>query len=154
MPPPGWPNQGAVIPPWTSSPPATSYWRYGAFTAPGGSDRCRNGVLGGDERPLALNVSADSLLLAADERGPSTPNLRIKLEAVDQFTPTSKNTSPHSSKAHYYATTPAKLSPTKPARRRHIGLPRSGRVVSQVIWQFVAHLHPLSERLDLLQVNR
>jgi transcriptional regulator with XRE-family HTH domain len=36
---------------------------------------------------LALNVSADSLLFDDDERGPHNPTLRLKLEAVDQFTP-------------------------------------------------------------------
>lgn len=36
---------------------------------------------------LALNISADSLLFDEDERGPQTPALRLKLEAVDQFTP-------------------------------------------------------------------
>jgi transcriptional regulator with XRE-family HTH domain len=36
---------------------------------------------------LALNISADSLLFDEDERGPQNPTLRLKLEAVDQFTP-------------------------------------------------------------------
>ncbi len=36
---------------------------------------------------LALNVSADSLLFDEDERGPKNTTLRLKLEAVDQFTP-------------------------------------------------------------------
>lgn len=36
---------------------------------------------------LALNISADSLLFDEDERGPQTRSLRLKLEAVDQFTP-------------------------------------------------------------------
>ena len=36
---------------------------------------------------LALNVSADSLLFDDEERGPQNPTLRLKLEAVDQFTP-------------------------------------------------------------------
>lgn len=36
---------------------------------------------------LALNVSADSLLFDDDERGPQNAVLRLKLEAVDQFTP-------------------------------------------------------------------
>ena len=36
---------------------------------------------------LALNVSADSLLFDDDERGPQSQALRLKLEAVDQFTP-------------------------------------------------------------------
>ncbi|GEL96436.1 helix-turn-helix domain-containing protein [Cellulomonas composti] len=36
---------------------------------------------------LALNVSADSLLFDDDERGPQNQTLRLKLEAVDQFTP-------------------------------------------------------------------
>jgi len=36
---------------------------------------------------LALNVSADSLLFDDDERGPQSASLRLKLEAVDQFTP-------------------------------------------------------------------
>jgi transcriptional regulator with XRE-family HTH domain len=35
----------------------------------------------------ALNVSADSLLFDDDERGPQSQSLRLKLEAVDQFTP-------------------------------------------------------------------
>lgn len=35
---------------------------------------------------LALNVSADSLLFD-DDRGPQNQTLRLKLEAVDQFTP-------------------------------------------------------------------
>lgn len=36
---------------------------------------------------LALRVSADSLLFDDDERGPKNATLRLKLEAVDQFTP-------------------------------------------------------------------
>lgn len=32
-------------------------------------------------------VSADSLLFDKDERGPQSQSLRLKLEAVDQFTP-------------------------------------------------------------------
>ena len=36
---------------------------------------------------LALNISADSLLFDDDERGPQSQSLRLKLEAVDQFTP-------------------------------------------------------------------
>jgi transcriptional regulator with XRE-family HTH domain len=36
---------------------------------------------------LALNVTADSLLFDDDERGPRSPTLRLKLEAVDQLTP-------------------------------------------------------------------
>lgn len=36
---------------------------------------------------LALNISADSLLFDNDERGPKNQTLRLKLEAVDQFTP-------------------------------------------------------------------
>ena len=39
------------------------------------------------EPTLALNVSADSLLFDDDERGPKNQTLRLKLEAVDQFTP-------------------------------------------------------------------
>ncbi|WP_244328589.1 helix-turn-helix transcriptional regulator [Yimella sp. cx-51] len=36
---------------------------------------------------IALNISADSLLFDEDERGPQSQTLRLKLEAVDQFTP-------------------------------------------------------------------
>ncbi|WP_172636450.1 helix-turn-helix domain-containing protein [Aeromicrobium massiliense] len=36
---------------------------------------------------LALSVSADSLLYDDDECGPKNSTLRLKLEAVDQFTP-------------------------------------------------------------------
>lgn len=36
---------------------------------------------------LALSVSAASLLFDDDERGPQSQRLRLKLEAVDQFTP-------------------------------------------------------------------
>lgn len=36
---------------------------------------------------LALKISADSLLFGADERGPKSQRLRLKLEAVNQFTP-------------------------------------------------------------------
>ena len=36
---------------------------------------------------LALNVSADSLLFDDEERGPKSQSLRLKLQAVDQFTP-------------------------------------------------------------------
>lgn len=38
-------------------------------------------------RALALNVSADALLFDDNERGPQSQTLRLKLEAVDQFTP-------------------------------------------------------------------
>lgn len=34
---------------------------------------------------FALNISADSLLFGGGERGPQSPTLRLKLEAVDQF---------------------------------------------------------------------
>jgi transcriptional regulator with XRE-family HTH domain len=36
---------------------------------------------------LALNTSADSLLFDPDERGPETPSLRLRLEALDQLDP-------------------------------------------------------------------
>jgi transcriptional regulator with XRE-family HTH domain len=36
---------------------------------------------------LALNTSADSLLFDPDERGPETPSLRLRLEALDQLEP-------------------------------------------------------------------
>lgn len=36
---------------------------------------------------LALNTSADSLLFDLDERGPETPSLRLRLEALDQLEP-------------------------------------------------------------------
>lgn len=36
---------------------------------------------------LVLNVSADSLVYDDDERGPQSQTLRLRLEAVDQFTP-------------------------------------------------------------------
>jgi transcriptional regulator with XRE-family HTH domain len=36
---------------------------------------------------LALNTSADSLLFDLDERGPETPSLRLRLEALDQLDP-------------------------------------------------------------------
>ena len=36
---------------------------------------------------LVLNTSADSLLFEPDERGPSEPSLRLRLEAVDQLDP-------------------------------------------------------------------
>lgn len=36
---------------------------------------------------LALSVSADSLLFDDEERVPKNQSLRLKLEAVDQFTP-------------------------------------------------------------------
>jgi transcriptional regulator with XRE-family HTH domain len=36
---------------------------------------------------LALNTSADSLLFNPDERGPETPSLRLRLEALDQLHP-------------------------------------------------------------------
>ncbi len=38
-------------------------------------------------RSLALALNADSLLFDDDERGPRSQTLRLKLEAVDQFTP-------------------------------------------------------------------
>jgi transcriptional regulator with XRE-family HTH domain len=36
---------------------------------------------------LALNTSADSLLFDPDERGPETPALRLRMEALDQLDP-------------------------------------------------------------------
>lgn len=36
---------------------------------------------------LALNTSADSLLFDEDDRGPATPGLRLKLEALDRLDP-------------------------------------------------------------------
>jgi hypothetical protein len=36
---------------------------------------------------LALNTSADSLLFGPDERGPETPALRLRMEALDQLDP-------------------------------------------------------------------
>lgn len=36
---------------------------------------------------LALSTSADSLLFDPDERGPETPSLRLRLEALDQLEP-------------------------------------------------------------------
>ena len=36
---------------------------------------------------LALNTSADSLLFAPDERGPETPALRLRMEALDHLDP-------------------------------------------------------------------
>ncbi len=36
---------------------------------------------------LALNTSADSLLFDSDDRGPATPSLRLKLEALDRLDP-------------------------------------------------------------------
>jgi transcriptional regulator with XRE-family HTH domain len=36
---------------------------------------------------LALNTSADSLLFDTDERGPETPALRLRMEALDQLDP-------------------------------------------------------------------
>jgi transcriptional regulator with XRE-family HTH domain len=40
---------------------------------------------------LALNTSADSLLFDPDERGPETPSLRLRLEALDQLEPDEQN---------------------------------------------------------------
>ena len=43
---------------------------------------------GGDRQAnRVLHISADSLLFDEDERGPQNATLRLKLEAVDQFTP-------------------------------------------------------------------
>jgi transcriptional regulator with XRE-family HTH domain len=36
---------------------------------------------------LALNTSADSLLFDDNDRGPATPGLRLKLEALDRLDP-------------------------------------------------------------------
>lgn len=36
---------------------------------------------------LALNTSADSLLFDPDERGPETPALRLRMEALDKLDP-------------------------------------------------------------------
>ena len=36
---------------------------------------------------LALNTSADSLLFDSGERGPETPSIRLRLEALDQLDP-------------------------------------------------------------------
>lgn len=38
-------------------------------------------------RALALNSSADSLLLYDDDRSPATPGLRLRLEALDRLGP-------------------------------------------------------------------
>ena len=40
---------------------------------------------------LALNTSADSLLFDDDDRGPATPSLRLKLEALDRLDPDEQN---------------------------------------------------------------
>lgn len=61
---------------------------------------------------LALNISADSLLFDEDERGPQSQTLRLKLEAVDQFTPEEQEHSQRSSKAHFSDITPTSLHGT------------------------------------------